>query len=205
MWIPIIHTEADLGSMKASVRRLYVRRAGERGWDRRVKAVEDIWRTIRAQVQALKLDYSRVRLYQDGLPNCGHEPEIVKGLAQSGSQNHQLLQELMEKGATVMGTESPELLLEEYQLARKTLGTLGASQPDGQERLQRERSLLILEKRDRYIAERISQTLKPGETGVLFLGMLHSLDGLLPQEVEVTCLGQIPRPPQRTRVVRSGC
>ncbi|MBM4082729.1 MAG: hypothetical protein FJ278_23685, partial [Planctomycetes bacterium] len=97
-----------MGSMKASVRRLYVRRAGEKSWDRRVKAVEDIWRTIRAQVQALKLDYSRVRLYQDGLPNCGHEPEIVKGLAQSGSQNHQLLQELMEKGATVMGTESPE-------------------------------------------------------------------------------------------------
>jgi hypothetical protein len=96
----------------------------------------------------------------------------------------------MERGARLTGTESPELLLEEYDLARKTLtgessgrtaGPIRQAQgkrPDAHQR--------ILDLRDRYIATRINQTLEQGETGLIFLGMLHSLDRRLPAGIRVT-------------------
>ena len=35
------------------------------------------------------------------------------------------------------------------------------------------------------MAQRINETLKSGETGILFLGMLHSLEGYLHPDVKV--------------------
>jgi len=185
IWIPIIHTEADLGNMAESVRNLYVRKMGRAKWAKHVADIDRIWRQIRARIEGMHLDYSKVRLFQDGLPVCGHEEQIVRDLARAGSQNHQLLADLMEQGATIMGTESPDLLLEEYNLARETL--VASDRRESPEAAARRGALskTILEKRDRYIGERIAETLQPGETGVIFLGMLHSLAGRLPPDIEV--------------------
>lgn len=185
IWIPIIHTEADLGNMAESVRNLYVRKMGRAKWAKHVADIDRIWREIRAKIDKMHLDYAKVRLFQDGLPVCGHEEQIVRDLARAGSQNHQLLADLMEQGATIMGTESPDLLLEEYNLARETL--VASDRRESPEAAARRGALskTILEKRDRYIGERIAETLQPGETGVIFLGMLHSLAGRLPPDIEV--------------------
>jgi hypothetical protein len=43
----------------------------------------------------------------------------------------------------------------------------------------------LLKERDRHIAQRINTTLGAGETGILFLGMLHNLEGLLDQDIRV--------------------
>jgi hypothetical protein len=88
----------------------------------------------------------------------------------------------MERGARITGTESPELLLEEYDLARKTLAGESSGKPAGRADPHRR----ILDLRDRYIAARIDQTLEQGETGLIFLGMLHSLDRRLPAGIRVT-------------------
>jgi hypothetical protein len=58
-------------------------------------------------------------IHLEGLPVCGHESEIVADLARAGSRNHRLLLRLREFGAIIMGTESAELLVEEYQLSSK--------------------------------------------------------------------------------------
>ena len=44
---------------------------------------------------------------------------------------------------------------------------------------------LLLAKRDAFIAGRIDQTLLAGETGILFMGMLHNLAGGLPADIQV--------------------
>lgn len=186
--IPIIHTQADLGSMSESIRQFYVRKFGKEQWRRHVRTITEIWRRISEKIEQLELDYSKVRLYQDGLPHCGKEAEIVRDLAQTESPNHRLLLELMERGARIEGTESPELLLEEYALARQTLSSLESDRPGPAARRRQELSKRLLERRDRYIAERIDHTLQEGETGLIFLGMLHSLEGLLPTDIEVTRL-----------------
>jgi len=183
IWISIVHTETDLGSMAAEVRRLHVQKGGLLRWEQHRKAIEGWWMDVRQHISELNLVWSRVRLYQDGLPNCGQEVEIVESLARAGSLNHQLLQELVQRGATLVGTESPELLREEYALAGQSSKTANASRPHLAWR-QQQQSQALLQKRDRYIARRIAETLASGETGLLFLGMLHVLPAL-PADIKV--------------------
>ena len=104
----------------------------------------------------MALDYPRVRIYQDGLPVCGKETDIVRELAGAGSTNHQLVLELAGRGAMLMGTEDPPLLLREYQLQRQHAGAAGDEAAE------------VLAGRDRFIARRIEATLQDGETGLLF-------------------------------------
>jgi hypothetical protein len=181
IWVPVIHTEADLGNMSESVKSLYVQKVGRAKWEQHLRAVRTFWSKLEEQVAALRLPYERVRLYQDGLPCCGREAEIVRTLAEAGSLNCRLLMKLMELGARITGTESPELLLEEYDLARNTL--VGGSCGKPAWRVDPHRRILDL--RDRYIATRIDRTLEQGETGLIFLGMLHSLDRRLPAGIRV--------------------
>jgi len=192
IWVPIIHTSADLGSVTESVKALYARKVGLKKWDRHVASIDELWRRIREKISRLDLDYSKVKLYQDGLPNCGQELMIVKDMIKAGSLNHRLLLELMEKGARLVGTESPELLIEEYELVRGVLkrakGARDAGEGRGLSREQARRSMAILRKRDHYIAKRIDGTLERGETGLVFLGLLHRLQGLLPRDIRLSIL-----------------
>ena len=43
----------------------------------------------------------------------------------------------------------------------------------------------LLQRRDQFIGRRISQTLLAGETGLLFVGMLHSVEPWLDQDIQV--------------------
>jgi hypothetical protein len=45
-----------------------------------------------------------------------------------------------------------------------------------------------LSKRDAYIGRRIDESLRPGRTGILFLGMMHNLEPFLPADIVVTRL-----------------
>lgn len=173
IYVPIIHTEADMGSLKELLKQKYIKQIGERAWEEHKKTVEEMWQGIEKGLEALGLPYPKVKLYQDGLPCCGREPELVKELAAEGNPNYQLLLKLMEKGAEVVGTEDPTLLLEEYRSLHE--GPRG----DAQARLK---------KRDTFIAQRIHHTLKEGEIGILFLGLLHRVDKELPSDIPVEFL-----------------
>ena len=169
--IPVLHTAADLGSLAESVREHYVARQGPAGWEQWQRVVGRIWDDIRAKIDQLRLDYRKVRVFQDGLPVCGQELQIVEQLAEAGSANHQLVLDLVRKGATLVGTEDPQLLIREYQMHVEQLGKANAV-PEGPAG-----AAELLEARDRFIAGRISETLLEDETGVLFLGAAHRLDG----------------------------
>ena len=184
IYFPIIHTQADMGALRESVVQATLEKVGRAGLSRKTAAIDKIWMAIEGAINALTLVFDRVRLYQDGLPVCGREAEIVRELAQAGSRNHQLLLRLMEKGATLMGTESGELLVQEYQLARQSLTARPPRSP-GVAAQRRAAPDSVLQRRDQFMAQRINDTLKPGETGILFLGMLHSLERYLHQDVKV--------------------
>jgi hypothetical protein len=181
---PIVHTQADMGALQESVTRATLEKAGRAGLARKTAAIDRIWTDIEAAIAALALSFDRVRLYQDGLPVCGREAEIVTELARSGSRNHQLLLRLMAQGAVLMGTEEGDLLVQEYQLAKQSLTT---RPPRAAAVAARRRAVseALLQRRDQFIAQRINATLKSGETGILFLGMLHSLERHLHPDVLV--------------------
>jgi hypothetical protein len=158
-----------------------------------------MWSEIERLIDRWELCYERVRLYQDGLPVCERELEIVADLANKGSLNHRLLQRLIQKGASLMGTESSELLLEEYErakeAARPPISTCSwrakAHRPSTGDPASL-RGDPLLSRRDTFIAGRINSTLREGETGILFLGMLHSLDNLLAEDIEVVYVPRLP-------------
>ncbi|MBI5788632.1 MAG: hypothetical protein HZA78_07250 [Candidatus Schekmanbacteria bacterium] len=185
VYIPIIHTQADMGALKGPIERVTVQKLGADGWQRRIQAINQVWERIEREIAGLALDYPKVKLYQDGLPLCDQVFDIVKNLAGKGSRNHQLLLKLQEKGATIVGSESPELLLEEYQRIKHMLDVENYEQIVQKEEQQKELGQALLKKRDRFIAGRINNTLQIGETGLLFIGMLHSLNGSLADDIEI--------------------
>jgi hypothetical protein len=181
LYFPVIHTQADMGALGESLERIKVSALGRRRFAESARRVDKMWQEIEQTVESLSIVPGKVRVYQDGLAVCGHESQIVYDLAQAGSRNHKLLLQLKSRGAILMGTESGELLVEEYHLATTSLAALTA----GGARRYQQASAALLEKRDRFISHRIDTTLQNSETGILFLGMLHNVQTYLAADIEV--------------------
>jgi hypothetical protein len=177
-----------MGTMAEGLAAAIIDRFGRRHWDEYVTLLKGFWQTVRAELEGLGLDYQQVDLYQDGLPVCGKELEIVEKAAAAGSENHQLLLDLAARGATLMGTEDPKLLLDEYRDVRIALkdGPGGACSSEQAKDASRHGKTLL--KRDAYIGQRIGQSLQPGRIGILFLGMMHDVEPFLPEDIVMTRL-----------------
>lgn len=185
VYIPIVHTYTDMGALGDAVQRVTVQQLGVKAWRHKMREIDELWVEIEQVVARMQLSYERVRLYQDGLPICGREEEIVRELAAKGSRNHSLLVRLMDKGATIMGTESPEMLIEEFERVKRSIGGRSPSRMKNRKSDARDSDDILLRRRNQFIAHRINTTLQPGETGILFLGMLHALEHLLDQDIQV--------------------
>jgi hypothetical protein len=182
-----------MGTLAGSVRRVTVDGLGRDAWNRNVEAIGRLWAHIGRTVESWPMSWKRVRLFQDGLPVCGRERRIVRALARVRSPNHQLLLSLMKHGATLVGTESPKLLVEEYRLVRLTLAARDSKDaPKIQAKYAAQSSRLLI-RRDRYIAKRLNESLDAGQTGILFLGMLHQVVARLAKDIQVSY--PIFRPP----------
>jgi hypothetical protein len=184
-YFPIVHTQVDMGRLSGELTKATLKRGGQRGLHRKLQAIDQVWVDIRRAIEALDLAFNRVRVYQDGLPVCGREAEICAELARAGSINYQLLLFLQSRGAVLMGTESPELLLQEYDQLRDSLAAASLRRGGNPERKRQTLAQNLLKERDRYIAHCINTTLKLGETGILFLGMLHSPTPFLDPDIKI--------------------
>lgn len=190
--IPIIHTQADLGSMADALEKVYIRAHGDQRWKLHHKEVEAFWKNLERRLEGLDLDWPKVRIYQDGLPVCGKERKIVEHIAREGSPNYRLILKLVSKGASLTGTEDPVLLVEEHRSIQQ-LANIWESNVKGQ--LSPEASAYrcrLLERRDAFISRRIDSTLLPGETGLLFIGASHSPERYLPANVQFQRLSLLP-------------
>ena len=84
VYIPIIHTLADMGTLGAAVRGMKLSALGRQGLTHNAAVVEKMWAQIESVVAKLPVTAGSMRVYQDGLPVCRHEQEIVSELACSG-------------------------------------------------------------------------------------------------------------------------
>jgi hypothetical protein len=186
-----------MGTLGPSIRGKKLSALGRQGLMHNAAVVDKMWVQIENLITGLPAPQGVVRVYQDGLPVCGHEQEIVSDLAEAGSRNHRLLLNLQAHGATLMGTESPDLLIEEYQLATAMFAPgVKLKANTSQQHLHDS----LLEKRDRFIASRINNTLASGENGILFLGMLHEVAKYLDSDIDVVYPLGRPRVRQRRTV-----
>jgi hypothetical protein len=164
-----------MGSEASAYKAAFIARYGEHKWRERSAEFDAIWRSIADGIDALELDFNAVKLFQDSLPICGQERALVHDLAAQGSRNHQLLESLMRRGAKLIGTESPTLLLDEYKLLQS---------PERTET----QAAVLLEARDRSIARQVDASLGDSETGLLFMGALHKVAHFLPARIKVEYL-----------------
>lgn len=188
VYIPILHTTSDMGTLAGSMKEAYVKKFGKKKWEEHVRVIDEMWKGIRQKIRQMNFPYRKVKVYQDGLPICGMEKRIIAELAKKGSPNHKLIQSMIRKGATVVGTEDPKLLLAEYGHIKKIAE---AKTHEERERLIHDfekESALILRQRDKKICHQIDSTLKKGEIGVLFIGLAHRVDELLPKDIRATYL-----------------
>ncbi len=187
--IKIVHTSTDMGSMGEGLVKEGMAKIGREKWLENQRKIEKFWDDLEKEIDALNLDYSRTRIYQDGLP-CGGEIglKIVRETADKGSRNYLIVRNLIEKGATIEATESPELLRKEYEHIKAIV--TATSEKEKAEAIQKYEQIKdeLMRERDDYIANAIDITLKDGETGVLFIGAAHNVVSKLPEDIEVISL-----------------
>ena len=188
IYVPVIHSEADMGSMAEPLKKEFTEQFGVHVWKEHGKAVDEMWEGIAKKLNGTAFNVSQVRIYQDGLPICGREMDIVRDVAAQGSQNHRLVLSLVERGARLEGSEDAKLLLKECHYIKAI-----TNEPDPKRKLRKAWWLRwprkwLLTQRDRFMARRIAQTLQDGETGILFAGMTHRIDKYLPKDIKVTYL-----------------
>jgi len=184
IYVPIIHTGADLGSIAKDVAKRAVSSLGEETWTKHKNTVEGFWDTISDYFDSV--DVRGVKIYQDGM--VGEDKigrKIVEETAKVGSRNYQLVLRLLQRGAVLIKTEDFELVKAEYD--RLIAITKAKSVIQKIVALVKYKLVknTLLNKRDAFIAERINQTLKPDEKGILFIGALHTVKERLPKNIHV--------------------
>ena len=183
----MIHGEADLGSLGFDVDRKGKAVTGEERWKSHRATVSSFWDMIAEYFRGM--DVEGLKIYQDGLLAGGELGiNIAEKVAASGSKNFSLVLELVERGATLMKTESEEFLIKEYQrtldlaradsLAKKSLALVKYRMGKRD----------LTKKRDAFIALTIDGTLEEGETGTLLLGAYHKVEPRLSRDIEVVNL-----------------
>jgi hypothetical protein len=185
LYVPIIHTSADLGSIAKEVTRRGITDLGEEVWERHTETVKGFWDAISHYFSSI--DVSGMKIYQDGMIVAGEMGQkIVEETAKTGSRNHELILNLLKRKAILVKTEVFKLVKEE----RDRLLAITQAKSITQKIIAFIRYKLIknrlINKRDDFIAKRIDETLNNGETGIIFIGAYHNIKKRLPKSIQIT-------------------
>jgi hypothetical protein len=190
LYVPIIHTEADLGSLGGDIAARGLREFGETLWKRHQETVLGFWDAIARYFDSI--DVAGFKIYQDGMVAGGETAmTIVRDVLQTGSRNYQIIGALIRKGAVLVKTEDLNLVKEERDsILRVTQAKSRAQKLAAALRYKRAKNTL-LERRDKFIAKQINDTLWEGESGILFIGAIHHVRKWLEKDILVEELRDI--------------
>jgi hypothetical protein len=184
IYVPIIHTSADLGSLAEEVNRKGLENFGENMWSDHLRTIDGFWDALFLYFDSI--DVSGAKIFQDGMIVDGDAGlHIVREAEKAGSKNHQLVSKLLQRGAILMKTEDFNLVKKERDrlvkiiqaksTLAKVLGVIAYKLTKN----------MLLKQRDAYIAQRIDRTLVEGEIGILFIGAYHNVQSRLPLDIKI--------------------
>ncbi|MDP2277389.1 MAG: hypothetical protein Q8K51_04110 [Nitrospirota bacterium] len=184
LYVPVIHTSADLGSLAKDVTKRGITELGEEVWKEHIKRVEGFWDVISHYFDSM--DVSGMKIYQDGMvADSEVGQKIVEEGIKSGSKNYEIISKLLQKGAILVKTEDFKLVKEE----RDRLLAMTRSKSITLKLIALIKYKLVknrlLIKRDKFIANRIDETLNQGETGIIFIGAYHNIKKRLPKDIQI--------------------
>ena len=185
IYVPVIHTSADLGSLAEDVANRGIADLGEEVWEKHISAVEKFWDRISNYFDSI--DVTGMKIYQDGMIADGAVGQrIVEESAKSGSRNYELVARLLKRGAILVKTEDFAFVKQE----RDSLVALTQARSLIQKVAAYVRYMLaknrLLRKRDKFIAKKIDESLGQSEVGIIFIGAYHNIKNRIPGSIRVS-------------------
>ncbi len=182
IYVPVIHTSADLGSIAKEVAKRGIRDLGQELWEKHRRTVEGFWDVVSDYFDSI--DVKDMKIYQDGMvaeDEVGKK--IVEDTAKAGSKNYQLILKLLDRGAVLVKTEDFKLVKKEYDRLLSITQAKSITQKIIAFIKYKLVKTVLLNRRDTFIAKRIDQTLKNGEKAILFVGAFHNIKKRLPKDI----------------------
>jgi len=184
IYVPVIHTSADLGSIAKEVAKRGVADLGQDLWEKHRRTVEGFWGVVSDYFDSM--DVKGVKIYQDGMVADDEVgKKIAEDTAKAGSKNYELILRLLQRGAILMKTEDFKLVKKEYDrllaitqaksITKKIIAFIKYKLV----------KVILLNRRDNFIANRIEQTLKADEKAILFIGAFHNIKKRLPKDIQI--------------------
>jgi hypothetical protein len=182
--VPVIHMSSDMGSLAKDLNKRGIADLGEELWKDHIKTVETFWDELSNFFDAMHV--SGMKIYQDGMIAEGEVGQmIVREGAKSGSKNYELVSKLLKRGAILVKTEDFKLVKKERDsliaitqaksLTKKLIAFMKYKVTKN----------ILLNKRDKFIAGRVGETLKLVETGIIFIGAYHNIKDRLPKDIKI--------------------
>jgi hypothetical protein len=192
--VPIVHTNVDMGSLSSALNEVSKLELGEKVWQKYKDEISSLWNYIEQFFG--HLDVKGFKIYQDGMVANGADGlRIVREGISQGSRNYEIVGKLLERGAVLEKTEDLTLVRQEYNYIEKiTRSNSHKEREVWALRYKRARDHLLTQ-RDDFIVKRIEETLKDGETGILFIGVHHNILSKLPSDIQVTQVVDTKWPP----------
>jgi hypothetical protein len=194
IYVPIIHSIADMGSMGEELKRKSISGFQESEWQKHIDTINGYWEAIESYFENIDIYIRGTKIYQDGMFVDGEMAlKFVSEGVKSGSKNSEILSNLIDRGAILIKTEDFEMVKAEYDGLQSILKSKNNI-----------KKLLILlrykflkskflKRRDKFIADRIDKTLDQNETGILFIGAYHNVMKRLPKDIIVIELKEIAK------------
>lgn len=204
IYVPIIHSVADMGTMGDELKRKSVSGLGENIWEKHTEAVIGYWEAIESYFENSDLYIKGIKIYQDGMFVDGEMAmKLIRDGVKSGSKNSAIVSNLISCGAILMKTEDFKMVKDEYD----GLQSIMKSKTNIQKLIQLLRYKLskpiFLIRRDRFIANTIDETLEPNETGILFVGAYHNVMKNLPKDITVIELKEVAKIREYQKTIQS--
>lgn len=184
LYVPIIHTRADLGSLAEDVERRGLEKFGENMWRDHLRTIDGFWDALFLYFDSINV--SGAKIFQDGMVADGDVGlNIIQEGEKAGSKNHQLVSKLLHRGALLMKTEDFNLVKKERDRFLKMVRAKTTTEKLFGLIIYKLTKKTLLRQRDESIARRIDKILDEGETGILFIGAYHHIKPRLARDIKI--------------------
>ena len=184
IYVPIIHTDADMGSLASALEQGTAALCGEERWERHKVTASYFWQRVSDYLGTL--DAKNLKVYQDGFVSDGDlGKKIIGEGVKRGSKNYEIILNLLNRGAEIVSTEDMALLQEEYRLINQIIKAETLSQRRLAYKEYESRKNQLTMERDSFIAGTINKTLEDSEVGLLFMGAYHDVVPHLAKDIVV--------------------
>jgi len=194
IYIPIIHSGADMGSTAAGLTQKSINEFGKNFWETHIETINKYWDIISQYCDTINFGDHTIKIYQDGMiADSEIADKIIEDSVKAGSKNYEIISKILKRGAVIVQTEELSMVKKELKMLKSIPSSNSLFfQLIRIFKFKINRSKL-LKQRDKYIANRITATLDPNDLSIIFIGAYHKVSDKLPKDIVINELKGISK------------